>query len=110
MFQARTIAALAKTDGISENAAAEIVKQSLWAYLAAAIPNGYKKKYGNVMFIDKPPVKFLRGIGIVKSMRYLRSLVTARYGELSLPALLNKSSPYNNDFKAVYEVVTGRAN
>ena len=110
IFQARTIAALAKTDGISESAAAEIVKQSLWAYLADAVPNGYKKKYGNAVFIDKPPVKFLRGIGIVRSMRYLRSLVTARYGELSLPALLNKSSPYNNDFKTVYEVVTGRAN
>jgi glycosyltransferase domain-containing protein len=110
IFLKTTIAALAKTDGINESAASEIVRQCLWSYLANAIHSGYEKTYGNATFIDKPPIKFLRGIGVVRSMRYLRSLVTARYGELSLPALLNRSSPYNNDFKIVYEVVTRRAN
>ena len=43
---------------------------------------------------------------IVNNVRLVRSKFTAKKGELSLPALLNPSSPYHKDFIPIYNVIT----
>ena len=43
---------------------------------------------------------------IINKLRSLRSIFTSSQGEISLPALLNPSSPYNEDFMPVYKAIT----
>ena len=46
VYQKTLTRSLSEVDGIGEDEAYEIVKQTLWSYLAVGLPKKYRKKYG----------------------------------------------------------------
>lgn len=100
---------LAAKENIDVREASEIVKQAFWAHIAKGLNRRYEHQYGkkNVIKLIR---EFLRTVPWVKRLvnivRGIKAVMLARKGELSLPALLNTSSPYHKDFMPVYKVVT----
>ena len=96
-----------ENDGIDEESASNIVEQVFLDFLSKSINRGHNRYYG-----DNRDGIFRRIKNIAKQVPSLRSannvLRSVFYSskDLSLPVLLNKRSPYHDDFMPVYQVVT----
>ena len=103
---------------VAENEALESFKEMFWPYYANALTHNWnryqeKKQISKSQNIISLQNKRFRGWvkeilfakEIVKKIRSYR-LNFANNDELSLPALLNPSSPYHKDFMPVYNVIT----
>jgi glycosyltransferase domain-containing protein len=106
LFIDSVIGALIKVQNLTEKEARNTVNKANWSYLFISIKRSYIKKNNNQILFRE----WLRGFmilrKIVNNVRLVRSKFTAKKGELSLPALLNPSSPYHKDFIPIYNVIT----
>ena len=98
---------LVRQDGISMDEAQEVVKQALWSYLAEHLNRQWRSRYGQAgTGIRNHFRQTARAIpGAPRIWRTLRSLKPRERDEISLPALLNPSSPFHADFLPIYEHV-----
>ena len=99
--------ALIEVDNIDEKEASKVVKQALWIYLS----RGFRYAYNNHNGSGRKGI--LRQVkNVAKQVPCMKSaynfLRSACYPSkhLSLPVLLNKRSPYHDDFMPVYKVIT----
>jgi len=96
-----------ENDGIDEESAGNIVKHAFYNALIKGINCEH-----NLYYDDNRDGIFRRIKNIAKQVTFLRSannvLQSVFYSskDLSLPVLLNKQSPYHDDFMPVYQVVT----
>ena len=106
LFIDSVIEALMKVQNLTEDEAKNTVNKAIWSYLFISLKRSYIKKNNNQILFRE----WLRGFMILRKMannvRLVRSKFTAKKGELSLPALLNPSSPYHKDFIPIYNVIT----
>jgi hypothetical protein len=99
---------LARQDGISLEEAREVVKQAFWSYLAVALNRKWQARYGS----DKGgPRAWLRRTAraapvLHQAKRVFRSFLQGDDNQMSLPALLRRSSPYHADFMPIYRAIT----
>lgn len=106
-FRDSLIQALIEKDGIGQEPAERVIKQVFWRYLKSALSAGYAHHYGGAKRSRLIGMKkVLKGIpGISKTVNNIKSVVSSSKN-LSLPALLNRYSPYHNDFMPVYRAIT----
>jgi len=116
LLEKTVIKELYNVEGIAENEALESFKAVFWPYYAKALTNGWNsyrnKKLTSQSKIALSNKRFRRWVKdipfakeIVKNIRSFR-LKVANTTELSLPGLLNPSSPYHKDFMPVYNAIT----
>lgn len=94
LFSTRLAEALALKDEISFDKAKNIVEQAFKSYLDGLTKSMTYARMGKV-------ARYMPGMN-----RVITKLKQKRYGNLSLSALLNPSSPYHKDFMTVYHAVT----
>lgn len=107
MFQERLIHELIRQDHLSVAQAHAAFKNSFWPYLAHLVTNAWSARAGPRA---PAPSRFRRLAkrmpGVQCGWRSVRALIQRVRDEYSLPALLQPSSPYYEDFMSVYEVIT----
>ena len=98
---------LAEVDNIDEEEASKVVKQAFWIRLSKNFRYAYNNHYGCGRNGILRQIK-----NVAKQYPFMKSahnfLQSAFYPSkhLSLPVLLNKRSPYHDDFMPVYKVIT----
>lgn len=112
---------LIEVDAISKEKASEFVKQSLWAYLAGGLYHKYEGKYGGLLSSGKAKEQITRNQALNSIKRninvFKNKIINSKNqtpqllqldnkNELSLPFLLNPSTPYHKDFLPVYKIIT----
>jgi glycosyltransferase domain-containing protein len=99
---------LARQDGISVDAAQEVVKQAFWSYLANGLINKWKGRYAQNGSGPRSHARATaRRIPALRwTWRNVRSFFPGEDNRMSLQALLRPSSPYHSDFMPVYRAVT----
>jgi hypothetical protein len=96
--------ALMEQEGISRDAASEIVKEAFEKYLMSALIGNRLK--GN-RFIASSIKNFAIQIpGLVQVYHRTRSIIPMFRNDMSLQRFLKSSSPYHKDFMPVYKTVT----
>ena len=118
LLEQTVIKELYNEGGITKNEALESFKEMFWPYYANALTH-HLSRYQEKKQISKSQSKISlsnkRFRGWVKEIPFAKAIVKkirssrlhfANNHELSLPALLNPSSPYHKDFMPVYNVIT----
>jgi len=107
-FCDRLIEELIRQDGLSAAAARAAVREGFWPYVAHCVTSDWEKDLAG-----RAPRRSSRGRalaaripGLRRCWRAARTWVQQWQDALSLPALLRSSSPYHEDFRAVYGAVT----
>ena len=91
---------------LSLDEAKETVKNAFSSHIEKGLEKSYGRKI-NYKQVIRNWLKFFWIMRIVvKNARIVRSIFTAKTGELLLSSLLHKSSPYNKDFMPIYDVIT----
>lgn len=99
---------LRKQDNISIDKAHAIVKQAFWAHLKHKSNSHFRNYYGTSgnIFSIRQKIKRIPGIkgmwNVVKNIQYK----IHPSNHITLPALLNPSSPYHADFMPIYRAIT----
>ena len=116
LLERTVIQELYNEGGITENEALESFKEMFWPYYANALTKGWNSYQNkNLKSQSKISLSKKRFRGWVKEIPHAKAIVKkirssrlhfANNDELSLPALLNPSSPYHKDFMPVYNVIT----
>ncbi len=103
---------LMQQDGITETEAKEAVKITFWRYLAQVLTNNLPSdlKIADTCskvkdFYRTTRRKLAQTIPILKAI--YRKMIPHQGKDFRLNALLNPHSKYYEDFKDVYEVITG---
>lgn len=101
--------ALARQDGISVEEGREIAKKGFWLYMARHLNREWQIAY-SPKNLNGARVRFQeslrRVLGKLKTSSRIFSFIPSRATEISLPDLLNPSSPYHSDFNPVYQSIT----
>ena len=103
---------VAEIDSISYDETYPVVKEAWGNYLTRWTIKKYHNTSKEMTPIWRNPdfrsaVKSIPGAReIVRRLRSLRYIFNARNNDISLPALLNPSSPYHKDFMPVYKAIT----
>ena len=100
---------VAEEDSISYDEAYPVAKKAIEQLLIRQIISKYSEVKSS--FWKKPSfrsaIKSIPGSKkTINKLRSLRTIFTASRGEISLQALLNSSSPYNEDFVPAYKSIT----
>ena len=105
-FRDCLVAELTQRDGIDIHQTQAMIKRTFWFYLATGFHNQWKDCYPTHGSLPPSDVSlYLHGLR--KIGRMLRSLIVRKSEpEISLPALLNVSSPYYADFQPIYRAIT----
>lgn len=97
--------ALAREDAIELPAAHAVVKEACWSYFAKTFTTKWHQRYA-----ERPRRRLREAArrlpGLRTAWRKARHLVPHRPGALSLPALLQPTSPYHEDFMPIYQLLT----
>ncbi|MFA5156139.1 MAG: TIGR00180 family glycosyltransferase [Candidatus Omnitrophota bacterium] len=110
VFYRCVIEALMETDGIKIEEAQKIAKQAFWSYLSKIIPYKFHHQYIEDKKIGRKIKALVQGIpGGHSCLSVFRKIRPAAGGNLSLPALLKKSSPHHRDFMPIYDLITDHA-
>jgi len=113
VFRDRVVEELQRQDGISQEDAEVVFRQSFWLHLAREVTNAWRKQQ---IAPARSPSKlraFAKRLpGLRSGWRRMRSAIeryrTARHDRegFSLTALLRPSSPFHADFMPIYELIT----
>ncbi len=100
---------LARQDGIGVTEGREIVKKEFWLYLARHLDRDWQIAYSpqslnGLRFRVQGTLQ--RILGILKTRYGIFSFIPSQAIEITLPELLNPSSPYHSDFAPVYRAIT----
>lgn len=108
VFHDRVVQGLVHKDGISVEEAHEVLKRTFWPCLTYMLVSSWRKYEASIQWQAPARLRNLvkRIPGARQSIRWLRSMVQRWRDELSLPALLSRSSHYHEDFMPIYRVVT----
>ena len=103
---------LVRQDGISMEAARDVVKQAFWSYLSRALTKKWGGQYGrNNLGLRGRARSLARGVPPLRqTWLQLRSFVPSEKYKLSLPALLRPTSRYHSDFMPIYRAVSNVPN
>lgn len=102
--------AVARQDGLGSHEAHEAIKRAFWFHLAKNLTRKWQARYRTsrgVRVRVREAARRLPGLRTV--WRKAQHLVPHRPGALSLPALLQASSRYHEDFMPIYRTVTADA-
>ena len=102
---------LIRQDGINKVEAQEVIKRAFWPYLSLGLSSGWQNYTGHSAVPENSEHNFrlmARRVPGLRSLWHRARFARQKLGhnELSLPALLNPSSPYHADFMLVYQVTT----
>ena len=108
IFHDRIVEELRRQDGLSLEQAQAALKAGFWPYLAYAVINTWRK--GPARARRWAPSR-LRSVaqripGLRKGWRTMRGIVMRSRDPWSLPALVQPSSPYHEEFMPIYEAIT----
>lgn len=108
-LQDRVVEGLMRHDGLTVEEARRIMKEAFWPYLARFLTRSLETSHGarrplgqgggSVRAVAK------RIPGVRWGWRSMRAMIQRCSDELSLPALLQPSAPYHDDFMPVYHAV-----
>lgn len=103
-FQTCLAEVLAHEDGTDVRTAQEVVKEAFWLYLTKILTNKWHQRYGRHRHggLLRLREAARRVPGLRAAWRRAQSLVPHPPRELSLPALLQASSRYREDFLPIY--------
>ena len=111
-----TIEELMNMEGITEHVAKEKFKRIFWPYHAHHLTQSWEsyrkeniefKKNFNIKDFVLARIKEVPGaIQVAKKVRKFFNKLSSGYGNMSLPALLSPSSPYNKHFMPFYDIIT----
>jgi len=108
MFLDSVTTELVRHENIENEAARDAVKEGLWDYLSKVMHRRWNARYPQKSWSIRSAAK-----GVAKSFPFVksgwhqaRSFFPGRENELSLQALLRKSSRFHADFMPIYEAVT----
>ncbi len=109
VFQARLVEELARQDGLSTDDAAAVVREMFWRFLAEIFFKEWHRTYEKPRIATAPSrvraaLKRLPGLRSLKQR--VMATVQRRRDPLSLPALLDPSSPHHRAFLPIYQAVT----
>lgn len=110
IFRDRLSEELARQDGISGDQAREVVKEAFWSYLARSLNQKWEGRYGQAGADYRQRLRrAARGIpGLRRAWSGFRSFLPGDNNQMSLQALLRRSSPYHDDFMPIYRAITMR--
>lgn len=96
---------LVHQDSVTMDQARVVTKQALWLYLANELTRRGQRRYGGTA--KNQMRETLRQVpGLVRSWRVIKNAFPKMLAtEMSLPALLHRSSPYYADFQPIYRAV-----
>ena len=102
---------LVRQGSVELDAAKDAVKEGLWDYLSKAMHRRWNSKFPEKPWAMRSRIKGVaKGLPILRSgWHQARSFLPGRENELSLQALLRKSSRYHSDFMPIYKSVTRSA-
>lgn len=108
LFHDRVVQELIRQDRISPEEAQTVMREGFWHYLVHEVIGAWQKEQAGAQQV---PSSRLRAVikripGLRRIWRGVRLTVQRYRDELSLPALLQPTSPYHADFRPVYEVIT----
>ncbi len=96
--------AVAAKDGIPVEQAREVVKQGFWAFTSRGLIHKWNMRYG------KPSnglrTRLSKIPAVASTWHRLRSFLPAERNQMSLHALLRRSSAYNTEFSQFYKFIT----
>ena len=100
--------ALARQDGLTLEAAREVVKQAFWSCLAKTLTTKWDNRYGQRGIAARLRFRAMarRIAGLRSAWRAARALLPGSHPAISLEALRRPSSVYHTDFMPIYRVVT----
>lgn len=107
MFHRLVTAKLVEQDGLSPDAAAGVLKEAFWPFLAKSFSSSWRKTHPPASALAEPRWRRIakQAPGVRWAWRAAQSAWRQRRDPWSLPALLNSSSSYANEFRPIYEVV-----
>lgn len=106
IFHDRVIEELTRQDGITMEQARVVLKQTFWPFLAHEFISAWMKQQVKVRGPSRLRHWLKRVPGLKAGWRGLRSNTERWRNALSLPALLQPSSPYHADFMPIYQIIT----
>jgi hypothetical protein len=111
-FRNRLTEELVRQDGISQEETQQVIKRTLWPYLARSLSSHWQKYNSQLASTNGGSPMNIRRMarrvpGLRAPWRNARSRVRSLRGDDTwLTALLNPSSPYHQDFMPVYRAIT----
>jgi glycosyltransferase domain-containing protein len=107
-FRARLTEELMRQDGIRAEEAEDVIRQVFWPYLARVLMSGWERwRTPTPPQVPSRIRQFLKRVpGLRRAVLGLRAMKRQWQDELSLPALLRRSSRYHEDFMSLYRVIT----
>jgi len=98
--------ALVQCGALNEEEARELVKKAFWAWLSNGLMFKWKANYSqNFLLYQEVLQKLSRRLPHLReAWHVLKSMLPG--GQMLLPALLKRSSPYHEDFQPLHEVIT----
>ena len=106
-FHDSLVEALVEKGNSNEKEAHEIVKKAFWLYLNDMMNKKFQQKY-EVPRIERIKRRVKKIPVPASFFQTLRSKKLFS-GEMSLTALMNKTSPYHKDFMPIFEIVSQAA-
>jgi glycosyltransferase domain-containing protein len=104
IFSNCLIEALMEQDGISQDIAYRVVKQSFWAYIRRGFNVKYEYTYRQPSLAKRTKYMLKRIPFLLETVQFIKSFFLQ---SMSLEALLRKNSSYHVDFLPVYRAVKG---
>ena len=104
VFRDRVAEELARQDGISMEAARDVVKHAFWSYLSRALTKKWKERYARSSQSLLPQARSIPAFR--RTWREVRSFLPGERNRFSLPALLRPTSPYHEEFMPIYRAIT----
>lgn len=111
LFLDSVSAALVRNGGVDLDSARDAVKQGFWNYLSNVLHQRWNSRYPEKSWSMRSRIKGVaKALPLLKSgWHQARSFIPGRENELSLQALLRKSSRFHSDFMPIYKNVTRNA-
>jgi len=107
-FCERLVEQLVHQDGITVDEARQAIRRAFWPYLAREVSVTRRKEIETRATSAPSPLRAMakRLPGARQAWQGLRAMVQRSRDPWSLPALLQPSSPYHEDFLPVYRLIT----